>query len=171
MFGGSGIVEERRIPVTFHTDAYRIEGVLPTRQRRLTDVLNQAEDGFLVLTDVTFTRHGTEAERHAAPFAQVNLASVLFAHADWPVEPVPELRTPKVPGVARISLPPFDVIGRIHLFPERSPREALLELLGRFLPVTEATFWADQAGVPRTSVDMVAINHARAQILSPYRED
>lgn len=171
MFGGMGGVEERRIAITLYTDAYRIEGTLPTRQRRLTDALNLAEDGFLVLSEVTFTRLGSEDDRHSAPFAQVNLASVLFGLSDWPVEAVPELRTPKVAGTARISLPPFDVVGRIHLFPERSPREALLELLGKFLPVTDVTFWADRAGVPRTSVDMVAINHARAQILSPYRED
>jgi hypothetical protein len=169
MFGGFA-GDERRAVLTLYTDAYRIEGVLPTRQRRLTDILNLAEDGFLVLTSATFTALGSEADRHEAEYAQVNLAAVLFAVTSDTVEPVPELRTPKVPETARISIPPFDIVGRIHLFPGRGPREALQELMGRFLPVTEATFWSSRADVPRTSTPMLAVNHALAQILSPYRE-
>ena len=44
-----------------------------------------------------------------------------------------------------ISVPPFTVTGPIHCMPERTLREALGELHGRFLPVTEATYWSDRA--------------------------
>jgi hypothetical protein len=167
----SGIAgEEQRVALTLFTDAYVIRGHMNTRQRRVTDMLNQAEHHFLVLTDVLLDEYGSRTVAERADFAQVNLDAVLFAVAENAVEPVPELRTPKVSEQALISIPPFKVIGRIHLLPERDLRNALEELTGRFLPVTEATYWSETAGEARTAAPMVAVNHARAQILAPHRE-
>jgi hypothetical protein len=166
MFGGWG-VEELRIALTLYTDAYVVRGSLLTRQRRLSDILNEAEDGFLILTEAVFERFGGVGERRA-PFAQVNLSAVLFAVADAPISASPELRTPKVQQTALISVPPFEVTGRIHLMPERGLREALQELLGKFVPVTDATYWSDVAGEPPRHAPMVAVNRGRAQILSPF---
>lgn len=162
--------QAQRVSLTLFTDAHVIRGLLRTRQRRVTDMLNQAEHDFLVLHDVVLDEFGTRAASVQAEYAQVNLASVLFAVADTAVEPVPELRTPKIPEQALVSIPPFKVVGRIHLLPERDLSEALRELTGRFLPVTEATYWSDTVGEPRLTAPMVAINHARAQILAPHRE-
>ncbi|HSO29079.1 MAG TPA: hypothetical protein VLS28_04200 [Candidatus Sulfomarinibacteraceae bacterium] len=166
MFEGWG-VEELRIGLTLYTDAFVVRGTHLTRQRRLSDILNEAEDGFLILTDATFERFGSVGQRRAA-FAQVNLSAVLFGVADSTIEPSPELRTPKIQETALISVPPFEVTGRIHLMPERSLREALQELLGKFVPVTDATFWSDVAGESPRTAPMVAVNRGRAQILSPY---
>ena len=69
-----------------------------------------------------------------------------------------------------ITIPPFRIIGRIHLMPERNLADALGELTGRFVPVTEATYWSDTVAEARQSATMVAVNHARAQILAPHRE-
>lgn len=162
--------DELRVAMTVYTDAYIVRGALLTRQRRLSDVMNHAENEFLVLSDATFEPFGGRGGRHAAPFAQVNLAAVLFAVASETVAPLPELRTPKVPETTLISIPPFSVTGRIHLLPERDVREALRELHGRFIPVTDATFWSDVSGEAAQHAPMVAVNHARAQILSPYIE-
>jgi hypothetical protein len=52
----------------------------------------------------------------------------------------------------------------------RDLRQALDELVGRFLPVTEATYWSDRVGEARTTALVVAVNHNRAQILAPHRE-
>lgn len=166
MFGGWG-VEEVRIALTLYTDAFVVRGTLLTRQRRLSDILNEAEDGFLVLTDAAFERFGSVGRRQAA-FAQVNLSAVLFAVADSTIEPSPELRTPKIQETALISVPPFEVIGRIHLMPERDLRAALQELVGKFVPVTDATYWSDVVGEQPRTAPMVAVNRGRAQILSPY---
>lgn len=167
----SGIAgEEQRVALTLFTDAYVIRGHISTRQRRVTDMLNQAENNFLVLNEVLLDEFGSRTVASRADFAQVNLDAVLFAVADTPVEPIPELRTPKVPEHALISIPPFKVTGRIHLLPERDLRNALEELTGRFLPVTEATYWSEAAGEARTAAPMIAVNHARAQILAPHRE-
>lgn len=170
MFSGFSANEEQRVSLTLYTDAHVVRGTIGTRQRRVSDILNHAEHDFIVLTDVEMDEFGSRRPVYRAEFAQVNLAAVLFAVADTKVEAVPELRTPKVPEAAVISIPPFQVIGRIHLLPERDLRDALSELTGRFLPLTEATYWSDSVGEARTTAAMVAFNHARAQILAPYSE-
>lgn len=167
---GAWAGEQLRVAVTLYTDAYVVRGHVDTRQRRLSDLLNQAEDDFLVLADVEFAEFGAGAVAHRASYAQVNLGAVLFAVADASVEPIPELRSPKVTETALISIPPFKVTGRIHLLPERELNVALQELLGRFIPVTDARYWSDSAGAAPRQAPMVAVNHARAQILSPFEE-
>ena len=157
------------VPLTLYTDAFVIRGSLASRQRRITDMLNLADDRFLVLSDVSSDEFGTRGETIRAAFAQVNLRAVLFAVADEPVQAAPALRTPKIAEEALISVPPFKVIGRIHLLPERSLEHALSELTGHFLPVTDATFWSDVLGEPRTTASLVAVNHERAQILAPHQ--
>ncbi len=154
--------------MTLYTDSYVIRGTLATFHRRLSDILNLAEDEFLVLSDAVLEPLGGRLDRHTAPQAQVNLAAVLFAIASDSATPLPELRTPKIAESTLISIPPFSVTGNIHLLPERAVREALQELQGRFIPVTDATFWSDVLNESPVTVPMLAVNHARAQILSPY---
>lgn len=165
-FGGS----QTSVQLTLYTDAFVIRGTIETRQRRVSDILNEAHDPFLVLADVTVDEFGPRGGTSTAEHAQINLASVLFAVADTVVEAVPELRTPKVPELAMIAIPPFRVTGSIHLLPERDLGAALRELHGGFLPVTDATYWSDALGEARTTAAIVAVNHARAQILAPHRE-
>ena len=162
--------EPNLVALTLYTDAFVIRGSIRTRQGRLSDILNQADEEFLVLTDTVVDEYGARGTPVKTEFAQVNLGAVLFAVADTSVEPRPDLRTPKVSEQALISIPPFRVTGRVHLLPERDLREALSELTGRFIPVTEATYWSDSVGEARATAQMVAINHHRAQILAPHRE-
>ncbi len=165
---GDWVGDEAQVGITLYTDAYFVRGSIGTRQRRLSDMLNLADEDFLVLADAVFERFGQRHISRRAPFAQVNLGAVLFAVASTTVEAVPELRTPKVSEPALISIPPFEIVGRIHLLPERELRDALKELTGRFIPVTDATYGSDVAGEAPQQATMVAVNHSRAQILSPY---
>ena len=162
--------EPNVVSLTLYTDAFVIKGAIRTRQGRITDLLNQADEDFLVLTDAVVDEYGARGTTVRSEYAQVNLGAVLFAVADTPVEPRPDLRTPKVPEQALISIPPFRIVGHVHLMPGRDLREALTELTGRFLPVTDATYWSDTVGEARATAAMVAINHHRAQILAPHRE-
>jgi hypothetical protein len=163
--------ELHRLEVTLYTDALITHGFVRTRQRRVSDILNLAEDPFLILEDVTVEEFGDRGEPITAAFAQINLDAVLFAVATVPVEPVPELRTQKAKEEAIVSIPPFRVTGTMHLLPtEGNLRAALAELHGRFLPITDATFWSDQVGEARQQAVLVAVNHRRAQILAPYRQ-
>jgi hypothetical protein len=168
MFEGVGGAPQP-VPLLLYTDSFVIRGTLTTRQRRVTDMLNFAEERFLVLSDVTTDEFGSRGDQLRAEFAQVNLASVLFAVVNEEVPPAPELRTPKVAEEALISVPPFKVTGFIHLMPERSLRSALSELTGHFLPVTDAAYWSDVLNEARTTATLLAVNHERAQILAPYR--
>jgi hypothetical protein len=161
------VPEERRL-LTLYTDAYVIKGSVATRQHRLTDVLNNADLGFLVLEDVIIDEFGSRAEVQRAEFAQVNLDAILFAVSDTPVAPLPELRIPREPQQALISVPPFKVVGYVHLAVERSIRDGLESLTGRFVPVTEATYWSETLGEARTPAVMLAVNHHRAQVFAPY---
>ena len=168
MFEGVGGTPQA-VPLLLYTDSFVIRGTLSTRQRRVTDMLNFAEEQFLVLSDVTTDEFGSRGDQLRAEFAQVNLASVLFAVVNEEVPPAPELRTPKIAEEALISVPPFKVTGYIHLLPERSLRNALSELTGNFLPVTDAAYWSDVLSEARTTATLLAVNHERAQILAPYR--
>lgn len=166
-FGGS----ERKVALTLFTDAYVIRGNVTTRQRRVSDILNQAEHSFLVLVDVVLDEYGSHGSTVRSDYAQINLGSVLFAVADASEgEPLPEMHTPKIAEQALVSIPPFKIIGRIHLTPDRDLSEALAELTGRFVPLTDAAYWSDVVGEARTTAPMIAINHSRAQILAPHRE-
>ncbi len=160
-----------RTELTLYTDSLITHGSVRTRQHRVTDILNLAEDPFLILEDVTVDEYGGRGAPLKVAYAQINLDTVLFAVANTPVDPLPELRTPKLPEQAIIELPPFKITGTVHLLPTGGNlREALTELTGRFLPITDATFWSDHVGEARQKALVLAINHRRAQILAPHTE-
>jgi hypothetical protein len=160
-----------RVELTLYTDALITRGWVRTRQHRVTDILNHAEDPYLILEDVIVDEIGDRGAPIRADVAQINLDSVLFAVADAPVEPSPELRTPKRPMEAVVSVPPFRIIGTVHLLPgEPTLREAMHELTGRFVPVTNATYWSDRLGEARRTALLVAVNHQRTQILAQHQE-
>src|SRR3954453_18305473 len=164
-------IEVGRVELTLYTDALITHGKVRTRQHRVTDILNLTEQSFLILEDVTVEEYGDRGQPIRADVAQVNLDTVLFAVADTPVEPSPELRTQKHPGAAGGSIPPFRVTGTIHLMAgEATIREALNELEQRFIPVTDATFWSDLVGGAGGVVGVVPVNRHRTQILAQHRE-
>jgi hypothetical protein len=163
--------ELSRVELTLYTDSLITRGWVRTRQHRVTDILNLAEQPFLILEDVTVDEMGDRGQPIRADVAQINLASVLFAVADAPVEPSPELRTPKRAAEAIVSVPPFRITGTIHLMQgEISLREALSELASPFLPVTNATYWSDRLGEARRTALLVAVNQRRTQILAQHKE-
>jgi hypothetical protein len=169
MFDPNAVNDTPHVALTLYTDAFVVRGAIRTRQRRITDILNMADEPFLVVSDATIDEYGAHTLATRTDYAQVNLGAVLFAVSDTTIEARPDLRTPKVPEMAMISIPPFKIIGRIHLLPERGLHEALAELTGNFIPVTDATYWSDTAGEARATAPIVAINHNRAQILAPHQ--
>ena len=163
-------IPTRVVPLTLYTEQLIVRGTIPTQQHRVTDILNQAGEPHLVLEEVTLEEYGSSEVPARAEFAQVTLSSILFAVSLTTVEPMRELRTPKVAERALISIPPFSIVGHVHLLPERSLRDSLSDLHGAFIPITDATFWAERLGEARQSVAFIAVNHARAQVFAPYRE-
>jgi hypothetical protein len=163
--------ETRRVAITLYTDALATHGWVRTHQHRVSDIVNLADHPFLILEDVTVEELGEPTQPIRANVAQVNLDSVLFAIADSPSDSLPELRTPKRPEQAILSVPPFKIVGTIHLQPgEMSMGEALTELSDRFIPVTDATYWSDRLGEARQKAVMLAVNQRRAQIVAEHHE-
>ncbi len=160
----------RTIPMTLYTEQFIVRGAIETRQHRVTDILNEAVQPFLVLEEVSLEELGARELATRADYAQVRLASILFAVSLQAVEPIRELRTRKIAERALVSIPPFRVIGNVHLLPDRSLRDPVGGPRTPFVPVTDAVFWSDQLGAGRQHAAMVAVNQARAQILAPYRE-
>jgi hypothetical protein len=156
--------------MTMYTEQLIVRGTIHTSQHRVTDILNQAQDPYLVLEDVTLEEHASVEAPTRAAFAQVNLASVLFAVSLTTVEPILELRTPKVSERALLSVPPFRIVGHVHLLPDRGLRASLAELHGIFIPVTDATIWSGRLGGAGQAVAFVAVNHGRAQVFAPFHE-
>lgn len=155
--------------VTLYTDALVIRGQVRTRQRRVSDLLNAADHPFLLLEQATAEELDGSGRPISAEYAQINLDSVLFAVAEVPVESSPELRARKSQETAFIAIPPFRMLGTIHLVPsENGLRGALLELDARFVPVTGVTYWSDHLGISPREALMVAVNHKRTQILTHH---
>ena len=166
----SSFRDETPVELILYTDALMTRGLVRTSQHRVTDVLNHNDEAFLILEDVTVEDLGNRGETTRVDYAQVNLDAVLFAVSNADVPSMPELRTPKEATEAIISVPPFKIVGTIHLLPTQGNlRHGLTELTGRFLPVTGATFWSDPLGEARQQAALVAVNHRRAQILAPHR--
>jgi len=161
----------RTVPMTLYTEQYVVRGAIETQQHRVTDILNEADQPFLVLEAVSLEELGSSDAPTRAEFAQINLGSILFAVSLQAVEPVRGLRTLKVATRAFVSIPPFRVIGTVHLLPERNLRDSLADPRTPFIPVTDAVFWSDRLQPGRQHAAMVAVNQARAQILAPYDED
>jgi hypothetical protein len=170
MYDLVGANEPVNLPLTLFTDAFVIKGTIRTRQGRITDILNGGDEDFIVLENAFVDEFGTRSQAVRTEYAQVNLDAVLFVVSDTSVEARPDLRTPKVTEQAMISIPPFRIVGHIHLLAERDLHDALGELRGRFIPVTDAVYWSDTVGEARTTAPMIAFNHRRAQILAPHRE-
>jgi len=164
-----GFAPPRTLQLTMFTDAHVIRGVVTSRTRRLSDLLNEAEHEFIVVSGAVIEEYGQKGLPDRAEFAQVNLNTLLFAVTDSIVEPQPELRLVKSPEDALIIVPPFKVVGRIHVLPDRPMLEALGQLTGRFIPVTDATFWSESLREPKTAASFVAFNHARAQVLASHQ--
>ena len=158
-----------RVELTLYTDALIARGFIRTRQHRVSDILNLSETPFLVLEDVTVSDLDGKSEPITADVAQINLDAVLFAVVDARIDPSPELIAPKLQRTAIISVPPFRVTGTMHLLAGApNLRDALTDLTGRFLPVTDATYEAPSLGLAPQPAVMIAVNHHRAQILARY---
>ena len=160
----------RTVPLTLYTEQFIVRGAIETREHRVTDILNETDGPYLVLEDVTLEDFESGDPPTRVAFARVSLASILFAVSLQAVEPIRELRTPKISEPAIVSIPPFRVIGNVHMLPDRSLKDALGGPQSPFVPVTDAVFWSDRPGLGRRHAVMVAVNQARAQIMAPYPE-
>src|SRR5450830_860047 len=75
-------IPTQQVQLTLYTDSFIVRGTAETRERRISDILNQAPYEFIVLRSVTFDEYGSRELAVTSEFAQVNLGTVLFAVAN-----------------------------------------------------------------------------------------
>jgi hypothetical protein len=155
------------LPLTVVTPELIIQGTLQTRLRRLTDVLNEPDCTHLVLLDATFMEVGSRRVVAGSAVSQIQLADVLFVHTADATESGQELRTPKQAIRAVLIAPPFTIEGQIHLPMESEINQALDAFEGKFVPVTNARYWAYGVAESPNYVDLLVLNHARAHVTVP----
>jgi hypothetical protein len=160
MLGAFNPVKE--IPLTLVSESMVIQGTVVTRVQRLTDLLNEPDAVHLVMQDVAFMEVGSRRVVARGAAAQVRMTDILFVHTTGSTDSNSTMRMPKEPVKATVLLPPFTVEGTIHLPYEDELRIALDSFGDRFVPVTEAKYWAYGVAEAPNFVDLLVVNHSRA---------
>jgi hypothetical protein len=150
--------------VTVVTPQLIIGGTVHTRLRRITDVLNEPDIDHLVLYDATFMEVGSRRVIAGGGMAQVQLNDMLFVHTNGSTESGAEMKTPKQPLRATVIVSPYTIEGTIHMPLEDQLYGALDALTGRFMPVTDARYWAYSVAESPNYVDLLVVNHARSHV-------
>lgn len=141
-----------------------VQGTVRTRLRRLTDLMNDKDSIYIVLTDATFMEVGSRRIIAQAAAAQIATESILFAHTTSPTQSAGDLRQPKRGVNATLLLPPFTIEGQVYLPYESELHIALAVYEGRFLPVTQARYWALAVAESPTEADLILVNHSKTHV-------
>ena len=165
-FGTGGFGTARAVSVDVYTDAYRIAGTVETRFSRVAEILNQLTGAHLAVESATITEYSDPGGSRVALSALVAVDSILVmivSGLDGGTST--EMRVPKRPVRAELSLPPLRVTGRIHVAEGSRPIDGLLNMPDRFVAMTDVTLSA--AGHPELerTASVVAVRRDRAQVL------
>jgi hypothetical protein len=148
-----------------------IQGMVQTRMRRLTDLLNDPDAVHLVLEDAKFVELGSRRIVGNAAAAQLQMQDVLMVYTTGDTEGSPALQMSKQQIRATLLMPPFTVDGIIYLAYESELRVALNGLTDKWLPVSTARYWAYGVAEEPVSTPLLVVNRLRAQIVVPKGVD
>jgi hypothetical protein len=165
-FGTAGFGTARAVSVDVYTDAYRVAGTVETRFSRVAEILNQLTGAHLAIESATITEYSDPGGARVAPSALVAVDSILVMIASGlDGGTSTEMRVPKRPVRAELSLPPLRVAGRIHVAEGSRPIDGLLNMPDRFVAMTDASLSA--AGHPELerTASVLAVRRDRAQVL------
>lgn len=126
-----GVVE-----VEFLTETHRIVGKLEVGIRRLSDVLNVRSEVSLGLQEVRISSFANNELPAMVDLVHLFKEGILLSlpHGGEAERPL-EYRQ-KVRHRVQLNIPPFSVIGDLHLIREVSLRKALAETIPTFLPLS-----------------------------------
>ena len=153
-------------------DSHSVVGVIPHRgaPRRLVDVLNTIDGGFMVIHDGELRDpfHPDEPPRAFAA-AQVHRDAILFAvprgGTDFAGSPMEAVAKAAVP--ATLVLPGFDITGNVFLVPGADPITTPLLANRHFIPMTDATVAASHGRGLVWQEPLVIVNLTRALLYAP----
>jgi hypothetical protein len=153
------------LPLTVATPTMVVKGSVTTRVKRLTDLINEPDLTQLVLQDARFMEFGSRQVIAKGGAAHIPLGEILFVHTSSPTEGNAAMKMPKQPVEATLLLPPFTIEGTIYLAYESELRIALSAHMDRFIPVTNARYWAYGSAESSGVFELLAVQHARANIV------
>jgi hypothetical protein len=165
-FGVDPLGAATAVSVDVYTRDFRISGSVQTRFTRVAEILNQLTNAYLSVDHATISEHGDTSATRAAPQAWVAVDQILVMVApDLGGEARPDMRIPKRPVMAQISVPPLRVTGRIHVPMGGRPIDGLLNVTDRFVAMTDATLESGLHPELERSAVAIAIRRDRAHIL------
>jgi len=165
-FGFEDIVTPAAVDVDVYTDAYRVAGTVRTPFRRVAEILNQLSGAHLSLEQATIVEHGDPASTVEAPMALVAVESILLMIApELSTQARSDMRIEKRPVRAELAIPPFRVIGNLHVVVGSRPVDGVLNSFERFMAMTEATITARAHPELERSASVLAVRRDRAQVL------
>ncbi|HEX7197628.1 MAG TPA: hypothetical protein VF364_12445 [Candidatus Limnocylindria bacterium] len=163
-FGGISALKPVEVDVL--TDSYRISGTVRTRFGRVTDILNQLSSNHLLVEQATIREHADPTATLGAPTAVVDVGSIiLLAAPGLNGEASSEMRIPKRAVKAHLAIPPVRVSGTIHVAMGSRPLDGLLNVVDRFLAMTDVTIASGPYPELGRTAAVVAVARAAAQLV------
>jgi len=144
------------------TEEWRLVGLMEI-PGRLSDALNKRES--INIADVKWAPVDGSAELVAAPGLKTidpyDLIIVLAGEGSLPPLTDAERSAYKVHKIAydvALEVPPFRVVGTVYLFPGSEPDRLLDRATEMFIPLVNATAYADDQALTDENVDAVLVN-------------
>lgn len=149
------------IPFVALTEDWRLRGRMQV-SGRLSDALNRRES--LGIADVSWGAPDATDLDPAPGLRSVDPYDlILVTGGEESLPPLTEaeraaLKVHKVPYDVALEVPPFRVIGTVHLNPGSEPERLLERSTEMFVPVTEAVARLGEADVTEPEVDVILVN-------------
>lgn len=144
------------------TEEWRLVGWMEV-PGRLSDALNKREP--ITITDVRWAPFDGSGELVAAPGLKTidpyDLIIVLAGEGSLPPLTDAERSAYKVHKMAydvALEVPPFRVVGTVYLFPGSEPDRLLDRATEMFIPLVDATAYADGRALTDANVDAILVN-------------
>lgn len=144
------------------TEEWRLNGWMEI-PGRLSDSLNKREP--ITIADVKWAPFDGSAEMESAPGLKTidpyDLIIVLAGEGSLPPLTDSERAAFKVHKLAydvALEVPPFRVVGTVYLFPGSEPDRLLDRATEMFIPLVDATAYADGRPLTEENVDAVLVN-------------
>lgn len=165
-WGMEGADDIRDIRVDVYTAAYRVSGRLATRFTRVADILNQLSGAYLTVEHATISEYTDPHATLGAPAAHLRVDEILVMVASGLDAAAREdMRIPKRPVRAQLSIPPLRVTGTVHVAVGSRPVDGLLSLPDRFLPMTDAVLTSGAHPDLERQAPVLAMRRDRAHVL------
>ena len=160
--GVPAVAGARGVPFDALTEEWRLVGTMQI-EGRLSDALNKREA--IALAEVSWAPVDGTAELGLAPGLQsvdpYDLILVIADERSLLSLTEAERSAYKVHKIAydvALEVPPFRVIGTIHLYPGSEPGRLLDRATEMFIPVVDATAYAGDTVLGEPNVDAILVN-------------